>query len=326
MKTKLLYVLVCSPSDIYANQAYLSMLSAHRHIPDVHITLLTDTKSLEYLKKEKPYLLRLAAEVVAPDLDGGLSGQHRSRLLKTGAREYVEGNYLFIDCDTLVLHDLSSIDNAGGPLLAVRDSHSPYATNPYRGMIESHCGKLGFAPKADRTYFNSGVFYVSDTPETHEFYRLWQRLYIEGRGKGVYMDQPSFAKANIESGYPVRELPDFWNCQLKHGIRYMKDAQVLHYLCTNKSEGNEVPLFRLNDEAAFRSIGPDGAVPEDIMELMDDPFKGIAECVDCVAGGDMQFLSRRMTRLHRELYYTLFRTKGGLGKGLLRLAKRIFRL
>lgn len=326
MKTKLLYVLVCSPADIYADQAYLSMMSAHRHIPDVKITLLADAASLEFLKKEKRHLLQLVSEVVAPELEPSLSGQYRSRLLKTGARDYVRGDYLFVDCDTLVLRDLSAIDSCDGPLLAVRDSHSPFATNPYRGMIESHCRKLGFRPGEEQTYFNSGVFYVADTPEAHEFYRLWRRLYIEGRGKGVFMDQPSFAKANAGTGYMVRELPDVWNCQLKHGIRYLKDAQVLHYLCTNKSEGNEVPLFRLNDEAAFHGIGAAGEVPDSIAELMEDPFKGIAECVDCVAGGDMEFLSRRMTRLHRELYYTLFRNgAGGVGRGVLKLMRRILR-
>ena len=42
MKTKLLYILVSGPSDVYLEQAFVSASSCARHNPGASMTLLTD--------------------------------------------------------------------------------------------------------------------------------------------------------------------------------------------------------------------------------------------------------------------------------------------
>lgn len=54
MKTKVAYVVVSSPNDIYLEQAYVSMFSLKHHMPDAYIVLLTDRLTSESLKVHDP--------------------------------------------------------------------------------------------------------------------------------------------------------------------------------------------------------------------------------------------------------------------------------
>ena len=61
------------------------------------------------------------------------------------------------------------------------------------------------------------------------------KFLLIGFGKGVFMDLPSLAKTNNEMVHVIQRLDDLWNCELKHSVRFMNDAYIWHYQCTNKS-------------------------------------------------------------------------------------------
>ena len=129
MKTKLLYILVSTPKDVYLEQAYVSVASARRRNPGAHITLLTDTvteASFGQRGAQDAAFRALFDEVVVAPLDPSLPAMKRSRLLKTGMRQYVEGNFLFIDADTVVVRSLEEIDSVEASLAACRDLHAPF--------------------------------------------------------------------------------------------------------------------------------------------------------------------------------------------------------
>lgn len=289
MRTKLLYVIVSSENDIYLEQGYVSMYSAKMQMPDCHITILTDTKTQESFKGIRKEETKYADEIIAVPLDMNLPAQKRSRLLKTNARNYVDGDFLFIDCDTIVVKDLSHIDEIESPLCACWDSHADFTHNPYRNLCIRDVKKLGMDISKEEVFFNSGVMLVKDNEGTRQFYRLWNENYLKGYEKGVSMDQPSLAVTNIESGYPIHMLKSEWNCELKHGIRYLKDAYIVHYLCTVPSKGNDTQFFILNDKAEFSGIKETGIIPPKIIEVIRDPFKGIAEVTHCFAGKEIYF-------------------------------------
>lgn len=289
MKTKLLYVLVSTDADIYLEQAYISMYSAKYYMPQCHIALLTDKLTNDSLTGIRSKEISLADEVIVVDLDPSFTPQKRSRLLKTGAREYVKGDYLFIDCDTIIVRDLSSIDVFKYAIGACRDTHSYFPDNPYRDMCIKDVSKLGIDISEEKVYFNSGVIYVKDIPRTHKFYAEWKRNYELGYEKGVSMDQPSLALTNIDSDYLISEMPDTWNCELKHGIKYLKDAFIVHYLCTNASINNDKQFFLLNDREVLAEVKRTGQITESIKSVVCDPFEGIAELTHCFAGKDVGF-------------------------------------
>lgn len=303
MKTKIVYVLVSTEKDYYLEQAYVSMRSAKYHNPDAHVTLLVDKLTEESFVGRRREMADCADEIVAVDLDRKLSGMKRSRLLKTGVRLYVDGDFLFIDTDTIIAKSLADIDNIPYEMAACKDTHADFVDNPYRDMCINHLRILGLDIKQEKTYFNSGVIYVKDTPNTRKFYQLWNQNYLESYDKKVSMDQPSFCKTNIEMGHFINILDDVWNCELKHGIKFLKDAKVVHYLGTNKVVGELAPLFIMNDINALKSIRESNEISVEVMAAIKDPFAGLASVTHCFAGRDVFFFRKDAFSYLRDLYY-----------------------
>lgn len=298
----LLYVLVSSPEDIYLEQAYVSMYSAKKYMPSCHIILVTDRKtekSLTGIRKEE---LKYADEIVVVDLDFDIPAKKRSRILKTNTRNYVAGDFIFVDCDTIIVRDFSSIKLPQSDISACQDSHSSFDRNPYRAMCIDHVKKLGLDIATESVYFNSGILCVKDTPFARKFFKIWQENYLKGYEKGVSMDQPSFCQTNIQLGRPVEMLPDTWNCELKHGIKYLKDALIVHYLCTNPSRGDNRQFFVLNERSLLERIKRDGLIPDEILAAIEDPFKGVTGLSLCLAGAEIDFMQTKTYSLFLQHY------------------------
>jgi hypothetical protein len=290
MKTKILYVLVSDSSDVYLEQAYVSMCSLKHYNPNAHVVLLTDTLTKQTFQGVRKKELQFVDEFVYVELDGNrYSPQQRSRILKTGVRLYVEGDFLFVDCDTLVVKDVSNIDNIDANIAACWDSHALLHDSPQYSKIVKDGKKLGWPVQDEVEYFNSGVIYVKDNDFTRQFYKLWQSQMEESQEIGVNMDQPSFAKINYQMNHPVRRLDDIWNCELKYGIRFLRDAKIIHYLCTNKSQNSSTQFFLLNEYNSLAIIKKNGAIPPQIDNVIRDPFTGIAPVCHCFAGRDVLF-------------------------------------
>jgi len=244
---------------------------------------------------------------VAVDLDGNkLNAQQRSRQLKTSVRNRVDGDFLFVDCDTIIVKKLDDIDNIDASIAACRDTHSSFADNPYRDMCLRHGHLLNWPIDEEKDYFNSGIIYVKDDATTREFYRRWNENLNAGYSKEVYMDQPSFAKTNFEMGHVIQHLPDVWNCELKHGVRYLKDAKIVHYLCTNPSYFQNRQFFLLNEEEVLLNVKKTGEINDAIKQVINDPFCGLAEVSHCFAGEDVYFF--------RTNAYNYLRSKYVVGK------------
>lgn len=292
MKTSIVYVLVSSPKDIYLEQAYVSMYSAKYYMPDSHIILLTDKITEKTFVGVRKKEIKYADEIISIDIDDKYSAQQRSRILKTSVRKYIKGDFLFIDTDTIIVKPLYDIDSIEADIAACWDTHALFSSNPYRSMCLEHGKKLNWPIEKEKIYFNSGVLFVKDNATTHNFYELWHKNWLEGYQKKVYMDQPSFAKTNYMLNHPVKTLNDIWNCELKHGIRYLKDAKIVHYLCTNISTANNKQVFILNEKDIFLDIiKNDGTISDIIKETIIDPFKGIASITHIFAGNDLLFFN-----------------------------------
>ncbi|MBP3256500.1 MAG: hypothetical protein J6M23_00665 [Bacteroidales bacterium] len=303
MKTKLLYVLVSSRADVYLEQALVSATSARRHNPDACLTLLTDTVTEATLGSRGPQdrLFRaLFDEVVVAPLDASLSAMKRSRLLKTGMREYVEGDFLYIDADTVVARSLEDIDAFDASLAACPDLHASFPEHPHRRATVNMCKRLGFDAGVTRNYFNSGVMLVRDTPQNHAFFEAWKENYLKGFEAGIRPDQPSLAQTDAQLGFPVRELPGEWNCQVQNGVRYLRDAYILHYMVTNQSSGEEDKLYVLNGKELLLRVRKEGLEP--VESILQNPLRGYAPSVRVFAGEDLHFFQTRRYKWMRSKF------------------------
>lgn len=323
MKTQILYVLVSSREDIYLEQAYVSAFSARRHNPDARILLLTDEVTARGWLQKNPLsgsFKALFTEIVVSQLDPSLPAMQRSRLLKTGMREYVKGDFLFIDADTVVARPLNDIDAVPADLAAAPDLHCRFEGHPHRQPTINMCKKLGYDPSGDMWYYNSGVLLVRDTPGNHAFFESWQRNYLSGLEKGIRPDQPSLAKTNAQGQMTC--LPDEWNCEVQNGVRYLRDAYIVHYMVTNLAGGKLERLYRLNDRQVLLRLREAGKMTDEIMEVVEDPFKGYARMTQVFAGEEVHFFRTRRYRWMRERY---FRGKPSLLEFLLKVKDHLWR-
>jgi hypothetical protein len=281
------------------------MYSAKYHMPDCHITLLTDRATDSSFTNNRKKEIVYADEIISVDIDTKkYNAQQRSRILKTSARQYIKGDFIYIDCDTVVVKPFPDTSNHTAPLMACWDTHAKFKDNPYRDLCLEHGHILQWPIDDEEFYYNGGVLFVKEDTISYEFYTKWNENLLKGFEKGVFMDQPSLAKTNYEMGHIIERLDDLWNCELKHGIRYMKDAYIWHYLCTNKSLNQHQQLFILNEDRVMNDVKRTALIPNEIKQVVVDPFTGLAEVTHCFAGEDVFYFRTPIYKSFRAIYNT----------------------
>ena len=96
---------------------------------------------------------------------------------------------------------------------------------------------------------------------------------------------------NYMLNHPVQTLDNVWNCELKHGVKYLKEAKIVHYLCTNISKNNDRQVFILNEKSVFLDIiANNGEIPLLIKDTIVDPFQGLSSVTHLFSGNDLFFL------------------------------------
>lgn len=231
MKTKLIYVLTCAPKATYIEQALMAVWSARYHNPDVHIVLLVDDKTDVLLTGKRGTILNYISEkIVVPFENEQLSPIYRSRWIKTQVRQMVDGDFLFVDCDTICQRPLNDIDNYDCEVGAVWESHLPigeFCASLYKAAKDAN-EMIGVDMSKEQYYFSSGVLLVRDTEISHQLFKLWHTYWKEGNEKGLKIDQPSLAKANREVGHIIKQIPDTYNCILFTRPPFVREAYILH--------------------------------------------------------------------------------------------------
>lgn len=306
MKTKLLYVLVSSPEDNYLEMAHISITSAKYYMPDCHVVLLVDDQTDRLMDDNRRKILKNVDEYIVVPLENNVSAHVRSRLIKCGARQYVKGDFLYIDTDTIIVKPLYEIDQVEASIAAVRDSHLDFSDSSNKYFFQFYvdqCKVIGYTVEDDADLFNCGLFYVKDDDIAYRFYEMWLDEWKKGNDKGMPKDQPSAMKVNSQMGYVIQKLDDRWNVQIIRGIRYMKDAKICHYLVSDYN--NITNPYILNSASAFSSLKEDlDNVNSDFyMKLIKDPFTGIGELTMLISGEEIFFRKTRLYTVLRYWYY-----------------------
>ena len=232
MKTKLVYVLTCAVEHYFIEQALVSIYTARHYNPDATIVLLVDDLTNKLLVGNRAEILEYISEKIVVELDQQLSMELRSRFLKSSFRNLVlNGDLLFIDCDTLITCPLNEIDNCSFEIGAVLDSHLPI--RKYNKSVYNHLdgrSKIaGWDITKEEYYFNSGVVFVKDNEKTKLFFKKWNSAMFETSYKNFIGDQPYFALIDIEFGHLIQKLDDVWNCIMYTQPLFDKQAKIMHF-------------------------------------------------------------------------------------------------
>lgn len=233
MKTKLVYVLTCSPEGNYIEQALMSAWSARYWNPEAHIVLITDNLTDKlFIGKRAEILDYISEKIIIPFEDDNLSMAYRSRWLKTNVRQIIDGDLLFIDCDTIICKPLDNVDNFNCEVGAVPEAMLP-VDEFCPSLVEMdirRCADIGVDLFQEKYYYCSGVIYAKDQPIVHRLYELWHKYWEQSIAIQMLADQPGLCKADIECNHIIQRIPDTYDVISYTHNRLYKEAHILHIL------------------------------------------------------------------------------------------------
>jgi lipopolysaccharide biosynthesis glycosyltransferase len=284
-----LYVLVSTPRDIYYEQFLLSVTSLRLLMPDAEVILLCDSKTKENLIEKRCEYQKLVSNVIVAEVPGSMPQVEISRWVKTSMRRLVPGDFLFIDCDTIITEDLSSIAKPGIQFGACMDKHSPLDRHGRGDKIIERDKQLGFTSYLSNRHFNSGIIFCTDIPETQKIFDRWHELWLYSNSKNVVRDQPSFNMAIYENASLFTELDGIWNCQISFsGLPFLTSSKIIHYfasdLILHKSP------FMLASAEIFKKIKVAGVIPDEALELLKNPRAAFESDSRIIAGEDILYV------------------------------------
>jgi len=268
---KYLYVLVSNEADYYLEQLLMSITSLRIHTPDAFVSLLIDDTTEEGLKDKRKNILNLVNELKSIKIDSRFNKKARSRWLKTSMRKHIEGDFLFIDCDTIISEDLSDIENLNMDLGAALDGHAPWQDLHAKDNNQNVDKMLGFSASftSDKC-FNSGVIFCRDISICHKFFDEWHGLWLYCFEKGVLIDQPSFNQVILLMGNSVIELDGKWNCQiLAIGmLKYLHIAKIIHYFSSIQKKKHP---YLLANQDVFEKVKKTIVINQEIKNMLMNP-------------------------------------------------------
>ena len=240
------------------------------------------------MKRSCDPLVNEVDDLVICDTPEGDAG-YRNRYVKTRLREIVEGPFLYIDGDTLVRGDLSSVfhldcDIAGAP----NNSSNEFSRQAWEFGIDgpevikpgAESVKLMGWQVGERAYINGGVLFFNATPGSYRVSTLWHDKWLDLVSKfGRYQDQLALNSALFEVQPRLSILPHKFNAQVKSAPEVARDAIIWHYYTSYKTSIVQHNGKRVSTSVALTSFDAlvervrsgERLLSDDVVEIMQHP-------------------------------------------------------
>lgn len=270
------YVLTSTPNDLYYEQCVMSLYSLRLYMPNANAVVLCDNKTFASLTEEnkRTELSKYANNIIKVDFADDVPNVDRSRLIKTSIPEYVHDDFLYIDCDTIICDDLSSIEKCEFNTVGILDGHVMLDEHVHKKYFLKRDKKLGFSgTKAANCNINGGVIFCRNCEEGKLLFKTWNEVWkFSAYKKHDKHDQSALNEANFRTGLKMGKLSGEWNCQLSHGgLAFLKNAKIIHYYSSEFSGKNYLPYYKLADKTLQNRIKESGTIPDDVKEMIKEP-------------------------------------------------------
>lgn len=284
---KLVYCLTSTPEDLYYEQALVSIHTARFHNPESEIILIVDSDTNASLIGNRSGLDSYISEkIVIAVPEKYASNVAKSRYLKLHVRSFVSGTLLFVDTDTIIVSPINEPVDFESEMGMVLDRHQKKRKLADKTFTVFKL--LGYSSPSWTDYHNSGVIYMKDTPQTHEFYEQWFLTWEKCFEKGYFVDQPSLADTEKKLGL-IKTLPGEWNCQtfVPESLPYFSNAKICHFY-GGTGENNVDEWYTL------------------LLKRVKDSGKIVKTDVDFVQNLDSYLLQNELYRIgHTAIYYAI---------------------
>lgn len=295
MNTKIVYVAVSSEDDCYLCQTLLSIYSLKQKNQDAIVDLVVDTETDKTIIGKRATILEYINNKIVIDVPKIYNKLQTSRYLKTNLRQYVSGDYLYIDSDTIITDGLGDIDGFPNSIGMVIDMHVPMALHEDIEKKMQRLREVGWKGVDYPLYYNSGIIYAKDDEYAHKFYQAWHLKWKETLNKsGWHYDQPSLALVNAEMNNPISELDGIWNCQiLFNGLPYLYKANIIHYYASI-SQSIDDKSYLFNDKSIYDHLKKTGKISQELKELIENAKGAFVTPCKIVAGNDLKLMTNRL--------------------------------
>jgi hypothetical protein len=173
---QIVYVLAAEGRSKHVSACKVSAALARAAEPDADIILLCDRRSRDALHTQGADVEAHFARIVSPEIDEA-NPVVRSRWLKTGMRDFVDGDFVYLDTDALPLGPIRQIASSGRQIKAVVDKFFERRVEGPVGKDRELFCELGW-PIPDGYYCNSGVLYMPDNDELRALAGDWRRRWL----------------------------------------------------------------------------------------------------------------------------------------------------
>lgn len=271
------YVLVSGKNDLYYEQALMSTYSLRNLMPDANIILLVDKKTENSINSpllKRGEIKKYVTKMISVNFDEKVSNIERSRLIKTSIPEYVDDDFLYIDCDTIIAEELSEIEKIPYKTAGILDGHVMLDEHIHKKYFLERDKKLGFhGTQAANCNINGGVIFARKSEESENLFKAWHEAWkYSAYKKHDFHDQSALNEANYRTGLKMQLLDGKWNCQPSHGgLAFLKYAKIIHYYSSEFPGKNYIPYYKLADKELQNRIKAEGKIPEDVKKMIDDP-------------------------------------------------------
>lgn len=270
MKTPILYVLTSSESDLYLEELWVSLFSLHYFNKEVTVKVLSDESTAKRIMA-RPELYAMIDDLYPVDVPQDYPAKERSRFIKTNIRNLVEGDFLFIDTDTVICAPLDEVDNLTVKNIGmVPELHGPFKEHLTYNYTVADTNRIFDTDTSDSPYwFNSGCMLVRDNTFTHEFFRKWQENWkYSAFKKNNSSDQRALLKTDHDYGYVIECIPDVYNAQIAMSIKWFYEAKIVHFWHFRKFFTPNMDFSPFFSHQIYRDLKKKGTIDEDIAYMI----------------------------------------------------------
>ncbi len=263
---KFVYVLTTDFNNYLAEQCYLSQFSLLKFNKDAQIITITDQDTYSKLNSIPVKLIKKTSNIVKFDCPSTMSMKERSRYLKLQMRNIVDGDFLYVDSDTIICDNLLSVFETSSSISQVEDLHIPYIENKFlqnNTIPKIKKANLTFSPV---NYFNGGIIFSKDNKESRDFFNLALQTWLNYESNDFCIDQVAFNYANHKMDNFITPLDGIWNCQItENGIKYLANAKIIHYFATTNNSA-----FLLAHSDILNEIRINNGITEKIEDMIEN--------------------------------------------------------
>lgn len=229
----------------YVDLLTISALALRKIYGAAKLTILTDDQSLPIIA---PLLAHhdLAKNIRSVGAFPGEMGA-RSRFAKTQARQFMEGDFLYLDADAIPVAGFDQLFRERTVSVCAAIDRSPeepdgcglpsWASSAFERLGWSH--PLPF-------YLNSGVVFWRDTPLARQLGNAWHENWLRFfQSSNDFADQPAFNHSLSSLGISPGVMHDRYNARVGLSPEFTDGASIYHFYASDSKLPGHAALEEL---------------------------------------------------------------------------------